>query len=271
MEYQYIRVEQRGQIEVLSLNDPATLNAIGFQMMAEMAEELQRVEGDPNIRVLVLTGEGRGFCSGANIKDMAALGGAKAVEAMPGSVRDLTPHLQYARGVIYQLWKLPKTTIAAINGPCITTGVGLSSACDFRIASDAACIGWLFLRRGLPPDDGSLALLIKMLGYRTTYKLGILGEIIPAQQALEIGFLDEVVSPEELLPTCLKLGERIIETVPPMAQQMFKRLANEAQYTSFEETSRQVRLAYLTLVETNDHAEAIQAFSEKRQPRWTGT
>jgi 2-(1,2-epoxy-1,2-dihydrophenyl)acetyl-CoA isomerase len=271
MEYQFIKVERQGQVEILRLNDPPTLNAINFQMMHEMAEELRRVEDDPQTRALVLTGEGRGFCSGANIKEMAALGGAKALEAVPPSVKDLTPHLSYGRGVIYQLWKLSKTTIAAINGPCITTGVGLSAACDFRIASDQARVGWIFLRRGLPPDDGSLGLLIRLLGYNKTYKLGILGEIIPAQKALEIGFLDEIASAEDLLSTCLDLANRIIQGVPPLAQQMFKRLANEAQYATYEETARQVHLAFRTLSETNDHAEAIRAFSEKRLPQWTWT
>jgi enoyl-CoA hydratase/carnithine racemase len=109
------------------------------------------------------------------------------------------------------------------------------------------------------------------LGYNKTYKLGILGEIIPAQKALEIGFLDEIASAEDLLSTCLDLANRIIQGVPPLAQQMFKRLANEAQYATYEETARQVHLAFRTLSETNDHAEAIRAFSEKRLPQWTWT
>ena len=270
MAYQFIKTEQQGQVEILSLNDPQTLNAVNFQMMDEMSEELRRVEEDPQTRAMILTGEGRGFCSGANIKEMAAKGGAKLVEAVQPSIRDLTPYLTYTRGVVYQLWKLSKPTIAAINGPCITTGVGLSAACDFRFASDQARIGWVFLRRGLPPDDGSLGLLIKLLGYSKTYKLGILGEIIPAEQALEIGFLDEVVPADELLPTCINLAQKIVEGVPPLAAQMFKRILNEAQYTSYEETTRQARLAFQTLVESPDHAEAIQAFAEKRQPQWTG-
>ncbi len=270
MEYAYIKVERRGPAEVLSLNDPATLNAVNHEMMEEMAAELSRVEADAETRVLVLTGEGRGFCSGANIKHMAEAGGAREIEAEPPSVDDLTPHLTYTRGVIYRLWKLSKPTIAAINGPCITTGVGLAAACDFRIASDQARIGWIFLRRGLPPDDGSLGLLVKLLGYSKTYKLGILGEIIPAQDALDIGLLDQVVPADKLLPTCLELAGRIADAGPPLAQQMFKRLAVEAQFSTYEDTARQVRLAFQTLTETEDHAEAVRAFAEKRPPRWTG-
>jgi 2-(1,2-epoxy-1,2-dihydrophenyl)acetyl-CoA isomerase len=270
MEHRFISTEQKEQVEVLRLNDPATLNAVSFPMMEEMAAELARVESDAETRVLVLTGEGRGFCSGANIKQMAALGGAKGVEAQPGSVKDLAPHLTYTRGVIHQLWKLSKPTIAAINGPCITTGVGLAAACDFRVASDQARIGWIFLRRGLPPDDGSLGLLVKLLGYSKTYKLGILGEIISAQEAMGIGLVDQVVPHQQLLSTCLGLAQRMVDAGPPLAQQMFKRLANEAQYSSYEDTARQVRLAFQTLVETEDHAEAVRAFAEKRQPRWKG-
>ena len=270
MDYTYIKVEHQGPAEVLRLNDPATLNAVNHEMMQEMHVELTRVENDAQTRVLILTGEGRGFCSGANMKHMAVAGGAKEIEAEPPSVADLNPHLTYTRGVIYQLWKLSKPTIAAINGPCITTGVGLSAACDFRIASDQARIGWIFLRRGLPPDDGSLGLLVKLLGYNKTYKLGILPEIITAQEALDIGLLDRVVPAEELLPTCLDLARRIADSGPPLAQQMFKRLAGEAQFSTYEDTARQVRLAFQTLTETEDHAEAIRAFAEKRPPQWKG-
>ena len=270
MEYTFIKTEHLGQTEVLRLNDPATLNAVSFEMMEEMTAELTRVEEDPETRVLVLTGEGRGFCSGANIKQMAALGSAKDVESQPASIADLTPHLEYTRGVIYQLWKLSKPTIAAINGPCITTGVGLSAACDFRIASDQARIGWIYLRRGLPPDDGSLGLMVKLLGYSKAYRMGIFGEIMPAQEALDLGFLDQVVAGEELLSTCFDLAQRITEAGPPLAQRMFKRLANEAQFSSYEDTARQVRLAFQTLSETEDHAEAVRAFAEKRQPQWKG-
>ena len=271
MGYEFIKTERQGQVEILRLNDPTTLNAVNHQMTSELMEEFRRVEDDPQIRVLILTGEGRGFCSGGNIKRMISRGGVKNMAPIPPSFKELAPHLTHSRGAVYHLWRLPKTTIAAINGPCITTGVGLSAACDFRIASDQARIGWLFLRRGLAPDDGSLGLLIRLLGYSKTYKLGILGDIIPAQQALEIGFLDEVVSPEDLLPTCLSLGQRIIEAVPPLAQQMFKRMAQEAQYASFEETSKQVHLSRFALVDTDDHLEAIQAFGEKRKPAWKGT
>lgn len=271
MGYEFIKTELQGQVEVLRLNDPATLNAVNRQMTSEIMEEIRRVEDDPEIRVLVLTGEGRGFCSGGNIKEMVSRGGVKNMAPTAPSVKELSPHLLHSRGAVYHLWKLSKTTIAAINGPCITTGVGLSAACDFRIASDQASVGWLFLRRGLPPDDGSLGLLIRLLGYSKTYKLGILGDIIPAQRALEIGFLDEVVAPEDLLPACLSLAQRIIEAVPPLAQQAFKRLAQEAEHASFEEMSRQVHLSRYPLVEAEDHLEAIRAFSEKRKPVWKGS
>ena len=271
MGYRFIKTEQKGEVGIIRLNHPETLNAINRQMMDELAQELGRLESDPQTRALILTGEGRGFCSGANIKEMSAQGGAKELEAVAPSMQDLTPHLTFPRGVIYQLWRLGKTTIAAINGPCITTGVGLSAACDFRIASEEARIGWVFLQRGLPPDDGSLGLLINLLGYSKTYKLGVLGDIIPAQRALEIGFLDELVPSEELIPACLRTAQKIIEGVPPLAQQMFKRLAIEAQYASFEETARQVRLAFHTLVESSDHAEAIRAFADRRKPQWTGS
>lgn len=270
MAYEFIKTKLHGSTEVLSLNDPSTLNAVNFTMMEEMETELLKIAENPSIRVLILTGEGRGFCSGANIKEMASKGGAKEVEAQAPSIYDINPHLTFTRGVIYNLWKLPKPTIAAINGPCITTGVGLSAACDFRVASDQAKIGWVFLRRGLVPDEGSLGLLVKLLGYQTTYKLGILGELISPDEALNIGLIDTIVPQNELIDHCLSLAEKISKAGPPLAQQMFKKICNESQYSSYEETSRQAHLAFESLTRTKDHKESVRAFAEKRDPIWTG-
>ena len=269
MAYEFIKIEQQDQTEILKLNDPTTLNAINHQMVDELTQEIEHVEDDPSIRVLILTGEGQGFCSGANIKQMAAVGSAKSVEATQPGIENLTPHLVFVRKVVYRLWKLSKTTIAAINGACITTGVGLSAACDIRIASEQARIGWLFLRRGLPPEDGSLPLMVRLLGYAKAYNLGILGDIVSAHKAVDIGFLDQVVPHEKLLPTCLDVANQIAANVPPMAQRMFKRLAQAAMYESYENVSLLTHEAFNTLVEDPDHHEAVQAFAEKRQPIWS--
>ncbi len=271
MAYEFIKTENHGQVEILKLNDPATLNAINHQMVDELIQEIEQVEDDPSIRVLILTGEGRGFCSGANFKKMAAGGSAKTVEATQPGIENLTPHLVFVRKAVYKLWKLSKTTIAALNGACITTGVGLSAACDIRIASDKARIGWLFLRRGLPPEDGSLPLMVHLLGYAKAYRLGILGDIISAQEALDMGFLDQVVPHEQLIPTCLDLANQITANVPPMAQQMFKRLAQAALYESYEHVSLLAHEAFNVLVEDPDHHEAVRAFAEKRQTVWSAT
>ena len=274
MSYTFIKKELVGQVEVLRLNNPPTLNAISPQMLEEMSQEIACVEEDPDIRVLILTGEGRGFCSGANIKRMYSQAQSDTtvqLAAPEPPMTHLTPHLMHSRKVVYQLTKLSKTTIAAINGPCITTGVGFAAACDMRIGSEEARIGWLFLRRGLPPEDGSLALMVRLLGYARAFKLGILGETIPAQQALEMGFLDQVVPHEALLPTCLELAQSIIDRVPPLAQRMFKRLLSEAQYLSYEHASLLAYEAEKILKQQNDQKESVQAFMEKRQPKWTGT
>ena len=148
--------------------------------------------------------------------------------------------------------------------------MGLSAACDFRIASEEARIGWVFLQRGLPPDDGSLGLLINLLGYSKTYKLGVLGDIIPGPAGAGDRFPRRAGPVGRADSRLLENGAEDNRGVPPLAQQMFKRLAIEAQYASFEETARQVRLAFHTLVESSDHAEAIRAFADRRKPQWTG-
>jgi enoyl-CoA hydratase/carnithine racemase len=270
MAYELIKTEQHGQVEILKLNDPEALNAISHQMVEELTQELERVEDDPSVRALVLTGEGRGFCAGANIKRMAAEG-VKQVEKSDGGLAELTPHLTFIRKAEYQLWRLSKTTIAAINGPCITTGFGLSIACDFRIASDQARFGWIFARRGLPPDDGSLTLLIRTLGYPAVYKMGMLKELFPAQEALDIGFVQQVVPHDQLMTTCMDIANQVIDGVPPMAQRMFKRLAQAAIYEDHESVYLRVREAFNVLIDDPDHQEAVQAYTEKRKPVWSST
>ena len=276
MGYELIKVERQGQVEILRLNDPQALNAISKEMLDELNVEIQRVEEDPDIRVLILTGEGRAFCAGANTKRVyASIGGdtsaAARVSETPDPLRRLTPHLTHSRRTVYNLWKMSKVTIAAINGACITTGVGFSAACDLRIGSDQARIGWIFLRRGLAAEDGSLPIMIKLLGYSKAFKLAVLENIIPAQKALEMGFLDEVVSAEELLPRCMSLANQMITELPPWAARMFKRLANESQFLSYEHASLLVDEAHNFLVTQQDTQEGFKAFVEKRQPQWTGT
>lgn len=273
MKYKFILTEQHGQVEILRLNDPTAMNAINPEMMREMSQEIARIEDDPNVRVVILTGEGRGFCAGANVKSMHARAeGDMSVQVSEAAepMRQLTPHMVHSRRVVYELLHMTKATIAAINGPCITTGVGLSSACDIRIASDQARIGWIFLRRGLAPEDGSLPLVLKILGHSKAFKLGALGEIISAQQALDIGFLDEIVPHDELLPTCLNLANKIVENVPPLAQRILKRLLTEAETLSYEHSAQMARQANTVLSQQEDHKEALRAFTEKRPPVWTG-
>ena len=269
MGYRWINVDQQDGIVTLTLNDPKTLNAVNHEMNLEVAAELERIEEDDQARAVVLTGEGRGFCSGGNIKRMAAQG--KAIEAPPQPLRkDLFSHMADIRWVVYSLRRLSKPTIAAVNGPCVGSGIGLAAGCDIRISSDRARFSWVFVRRGIVPDDGSLPLMPQIIGYSRTYEWGATGRMLSAQEALDIGFVSRVVPHDDLLPTCASLAREIIENSPPITLQLFKLALVESQGMSLEHAMLFTDKAQRISHDTEDHTEALHAVAEKRKPIWKG-
>ncbi len=269
MSYRFITSEQADGIVVITINDPQNKNAVNFAMNQELATELQRVDDDSGARVLILTGEGRIFCSGGNIRQMTAQG--KSLEPpVPTPQEELYPHRADIRRVVLGLRSLSKPTIAAVNGPAVGSGVGLAAGCDIRIASSAARFGWVFVRRGIVPDDASLALMPQIIGYSKAFEWGVTGRTLNAEEARQIGFVSEVVEPAELLSRCRQLAQEIIENSPPVTVQLFKLALTASLDQKLEEavdfTARAQRIAR----ETEDHTEALRAYAEKRQPRWKG-
>ena len=157
MSYQFIRSEQdEDGIVVVTIDDPAAKNAVNWEMNQEIIAECVRIEADPTARVLIITGSGRIFCSGGNIKRMTAEG--KSLEPPDPSLREeMFPHEADIRRVVIGLRRMSKPAIAAVNGPAIGSGIGIAAGCDIRIAASNARFGWVFVRRGIVPDDASLA------------------------------------------------------------------------------------------------------------------
>ena len=269
MAYQWIKVEQQDGIVTLTLNDSKTLNAVNHEMNREMMAELERIEEDDQARALILTGEGRGFCSGGNIKRMAAQG--RSIGPPPQPLRcDLFSHLSDITRVVYGLRRLSKPAIAAVNGPCVGSGVGLAAGCDIRIASDQARFGWVFVRRGILPDDGSLPLMTQIIGYTRAFEWGATGRMLSALEALEIGFVTRVVPHQDLLPTCVALAREMVDNCPPVTLQLFKLALVESLAMSPEHATMLTDKAQYIARATEDHTEALRAFVEKRKPVWKG-
>ncbi len=270
MSYQFITSEQNDDgIVTVTINDPAAKNAVNWEMNREMIRELDRVDSDLKARVLILTGSGPIFCSGGNIKRMTAQG--RSLEPPDPTLREeLYPQEADIRRVVTGLRRMSKPAIAAINGSAVGSGVGIAAGCDIRIASSTARFGWVFVRRGIVPDDASLALMPQIIGYSRAYEWGVTGRTIDAVGALKIGFVSEVVEPDELIPHCRTLATEIINNCPPLTVQAFKYALAESLYQGLDEAIRFTERAQRVVRASQDHTEALKAYAEKRAPQWKG-
>ena len=270
MSYNYLRVEQTDDgIVTVYIDDEENNNAVNFVMNRELAEEIARVDEDPTARVLVLTGSGRIFCSGGNMQQMTAQG--KSLEPDEKTLREqLNPAESDIRRVTVALRRMSKPAIAAVNGPAVGSGVGIAAGCDMRIAVREARFGWVFGRRGILPDDGSLKLVLDILGYARTFEWGASGGRLEAKEALLWGFISEIVDQEQLLPRAYALAREIIDNVPPRTVQLFKLALVDALDRPLEEAIRFTERAQQLARESEDHGEALRAYAERRRPKWTG-
>jgi enoyl-CoA hydratase/carnithine racemase len=267
--YRFIELERRDEIVTIRMKDLANKNAVSARMNEELADSVARVESDDSARVLILTGSEKIFCSGANMKAVIEAGRLRETSGRNFAER-LFPHREGIRRVVLALHECSKPTIAAINGAAIGSGVGLAAGCDVRLAASDAKLGWVFTRRGIIPDDGSLALVVRLVGYGNAYLWGITGGVLSAEEALRMGFLQEVLPPEELMGRAKALAAQIIENVPPLTARLFKAAVRADFDHRLTDAIDFAALVQAVATGTADHAEAVRAYAERRRPRWTG-
>jgi enoyl-CoA hydratase/carnithine racemase len=183
---------------------------------------------------------------------------------------EMFPHEADMRAVVVSLRRLSKPVIAAVNGPAIGSGMGIAAGCDIRIAADTARFGWVFVRRGIVPDDASLALLPQIVGYAKAFDWGVSGRTLDAAAALASGFVSEVVEPERLMARCRERALEIIDNASPLAVQLFKLSLTESLYCRLEDAVRFTERAQWIARASEDHTEALKAYAEKRKPQWKG-
>ena len=270
MSHRWITSEQGDDgIVVVTINDPDAKNAVNWVMNKELVVEFDRIEADPKARVLIVTGSGRIFCSGGNIKRMTSEG--KSLEPPDPTLREeMFPQEADIRAVVTGLRRLSKPVIAAVNGAAVGSGLGIAAGCDVRIASRTSRFGWVFVRRGIVPDDASLALMPQIIGYSRAFEWGVTGRTLDADAALKIGFVSEVVEPDRLLPRCRELAREIIDNCPPLTVQAFKLALTESLYQNLDDAVRFTERAQKVVRATADHSEALKAYAEKRPPQWKG-
>jgi 2-(1,2-epoxy-1,2-dihydrophenyl)acetyl-CoA isomerase len=261
-----LRYEQQGHVVVLTLNDPATRNALtGEGMFSAFEQAVLRINADLGIRAVILTGEGKAFCSGGNVRDMSEKSGM-----FGGTPEQIVE--QYRTGIQRiprALWRLDVPCIAAVNGPAIGAGCDLACMCDIRLASELAVFAESFVRVGIVAGDGGAWLLPRAVGYSRAAEMAFTGEALDAQAALSAGLVSRVVAPEELMKEAMVFAERIAFN-PPHVLRWTKRLMREAQHERLD-TILEMAAAYQALAhQTEDHAEAVAAMLEKRAPEFKG-
>ncbi|MBI2861903.1 MAG: enoyl-CoA hydratase [Chloroflexi bacterium] len=261
MGYEYLLVKQEERVTTITLNQPDNLNPVSPPLVAELVDAVTAVQRDPAVRVLVLTGAGRAFSAGGDVKTMPDR------IAMP--LPERRQQILDLANVVLRLQQLEKPVIAMINGPAVGAGCNLALACDIRIASEAATFGEVFVRIGLMPDFGGAYFLPRLVGTAKACELIFTGDIIDAKEAYRIGMVNKLVLPEELEKTTMDMARKLAQG-PAVAIGMakfaiYKGLEmNLASYLDLE------ALGQAIVSKTDDIREGLAAFLEKRKPHFEG-
>ena len=251
-------------VAVLTLNRPDRLNAMSRPMLDALLEALPRLAEDAAVGVVVLTGAGRGFCAGGDVKAMAEgteLGG----QTMEEKAQALRSRMETSRW----LHEMPKPTIAMMRGPAAGAGLSLAMACDLRVASDTVKLGTAFARVGYSGDFGGSYYLTQLVGTAKARELYFTADLLDAQQALALGLLNRVVPDARLEEETMALASRLARG-PRVAYRYMKRNMNAAESASLKEMLDLEAWNHTRTGMTEDHREAARAFVEKREPQFKG-
>ena len=262
MSYETIIWEQAGAVGRLTLNRPQTLNAWTAQFGAELKQAVEREAAQDSVRAVLVTGAGRGFSSGADLK----AGFDPAEDGMPDIKKEL--HEIY-HPAIAGIRRLPKPVVAAVNGPAVGIGCSLALACDLLLAAESAFFGLAFVNIGLMPDGGSTALVPPAVGKARAFQMALLGERIPAPQALEWGLVNWVHPDDRLMGEAEALVNKLAAG-PTRSYASSKQALNNFLYGDLDaQLDLEAELQH-ALGRTKDFLEGAAAFVEKREPSFSG-
>jgi 2-(1,2-epoxy-1,2-dihydrophenyl)acetyl-CoA isomerase len=249
-------------IATLTFNRPERLNALSTPIMQGLLDGLPRLAGDPAVKVVVLTGAGRAFCAGGDVKSMAEGGEQRtATEAVA--------HLRSRMEVSRILHELPKPTIAMVNGPAAGAGLALALACDLRIAGTSARLVTAFVKVGFSGDFGGSYFLTRLVGTARARELYFTGRPVAADEALTLGLVNRVVPDDQLHDVTMELARSLAQG-PQIALSLMKRNMNCAENAGLAELLDLEAVHQVQTGRTEDHREAAKAFVEKRPPIFTG-
>ncbi len=258
MEEQFVLEERQDQVAILTLSRPEAMNSLNFGMLRALRELMEALHFDPEIRVVIITGAGKAFCAGADLKERATL-----------SERQVTEFIYTLRNLFTFIENTGKPVIAAVNGIALGGGTELALACDIRIASENATMGLTETRLAIIPGGGGTQRLPRLVGRGKAKELIFTGRRVDAGEALDIGLVNKISPPEKLLEECGAMAAMICET-GPIAIQQAKYAINYGLETDLNTGLAIESNAYWITIPTEDRLEGLKAFREKRKPVYKG-
>jgi len=266
MDYQEIMFDVDDRVATITLNRPERMNSFSDTLLDEWSDAIIRCQDDDDVRVVVITGAGRAFCAGADLRAsgqgdvlMQHAGPAERRNSLRYSVHRVPQALEY----------LDKPYIAAINGAAVGAGMDMASMADIRIASEQARFGMSYVNVALIPGDGGAWLLPRLIGKQRAYDLIWNGNLFGAEEALEMGYVLKVVPHDELMAETMAYARKLADG-PPVAIQLAKQLLRRSETLPFMEALNAAQHAMTIVQSTEDSKEGPAAFREKRPPNFTG-
>lgn len=257
-----VRTSIDDRIGIITLSDPSTLNAAGMDLMSDLKAAFEEFAYGDKVRAIVITGEGRGFCSGANLS-----GRGGGTESGPGGGPNQSL-LQTFNPFVSTLRKSPKPLVAAVNGVAAGVGVSLALAADLAVAAESAYFLLAFRRIGLVPDGGATWLLPRLVGKARAMELMLLGEKLPAKTAAEWGLINKCVADADLMPAAMAYARALADG--PQSLALTRNLVWDALDASWHEQLEAEAYAQGDAGRTDDFREGVTAFLEKRPAKFTG-
>ena len=263
-------------VAVVTLNRPDRLNAMTLTMAGEIRAAMQKASDDDEVRVIVLTGAGRGFCAGADAARLQGRVSGIAVEeeeALPfiGAIEGGLDLPQAFAAKYAWIATVPKPVIAAVNGPAVGVGMVLPMFADIRFASDTARFGTAFSKRGLVPEYGLGWLLPRLIQPSKAFDLLYTARLVDADEAVDMGLVDKVFPTNELLPAAMDYARELATAVSPRSNRVVKRMVYQGLDQGFDSAMEQCLADMADAQKSDDFKEGIAAWKDKRVPIFTGT